>query len=76
MSDTCSGSGSANVPFIRWPGSLTVSVASSAVLITFAVVEAVYSFVTPGVKAPNVAGAPSVSDERRGHRAADRRRAR
>src|SRR6201999_1780235 len=39
-----------------------VSAASPAVLITFAVVDAVYSFATPGVNAPNVAGAPSVSD--------------
>ena len=30
-------------------------------LITFAVVDAVYSFATPGMNAPNVAGAPSVS---------------
>ena len=29
---------------------------------TFAVVLAVYSFATPGVNAPNEAGAPSVSD--------------
>ena len=40
---------------------MTVSVASPAVEITFAVVVAVYSFATPGVNAPNVAGAPSVS---------------
>ena len=31
-------------------------------LITVAVVDAVYSFATPGVNAPNAAGAPSVSD--------------
>jgi hypothetical protein len=38
---TCSGSGSENAPFIRRPGSATDSVASPAVLITFAVVEVV-----------------------------------
>ena len=43
-------------------GSVTVSVASPAVLMTFPVVLAVYSRDTPGVKAPNVAGAPSVSE--------------
>ena len=59
---TCSGCGSENAPLVRWPGSDTVSAASPAVLITFAVDDAVYSFATPGVNAPNVAGAPSVSD--------------
>ena len=44
------------------PASATVSVASPAVEMTLAVVEAVYSFATPGVNAPNVAGAPIVSD--------------
>ena len=42
-------------------GRLTVSVASPAVQMTLAVVEAVYSRATPGVNAPNVAGVPSVS---------------
>ena len=37
---TTSGDGSANVPFIRWPGSDTLSVASPAVEMTLAVVEA------------------------------------
>ena len=40
-SDTSSGDGSANVPFIRWPGSEYDSAASPAVEITLAVVEAV-----------------------------------
>ena len=43
-------------------GSATDSVASPAVEMTLAVVEAVYSRATPGVNAPNVAGAPIVSD--------------
>ena len=38
---TSSGDGSANVPFIRCPGSETLSVASPALEITLAVVEAV-----------------------------------
>ena len=38
--DTCSGCGSENEPFIRWPGSLEVSVASPAVEVTTAAVEA------------------------------------
>ena len=38
---TTSGDGSANAPFIRWPGSETVSAASPAVEITLAVVDAV-----------------------------------
>ena len=42
-------------------GSATVSVASPAVEMTFAVVDAVYSFATPGVNAPKLAGAPIVS---------------
>ena len=58
--ETASGDGSANVPFIRWPGSDTVNAASPAVEMTLAGVVAVYSFARPGVKAPNVAGAPSV----------------
>ena len=40
--------------------SATVSVASPAVLVTVAVVDAVYSRATPGVNAPNEAGVPSV----------------
>jgi hypothetical protein len=58
---TCSGSGRVNAPLARWPGSETLSAASPAELITFAVVDAVYVWSTPGVNAPNVAGAPSVS---------------
>ena len=46
---------------VRWPGSETDNAASPAVEITLAVVDAVYSFATPGVNAPNVAGVPSVS---------------
>jgi hypothetical protein len=50
----------------RWPGavglgSATESVASPAVEITVAFVEAVYSFATPGVNGPKLAGAPSVN---------------
>ena len=43
-------------------GSATLSSASPAVEITVAVVDASYVLATPGVNAPNVAGAPSVSD--------------
>src|SRR5262245_26559342 len=39
-----------------------LSVASPALEITLAVVDAVYVLATPGVNAPNVAGAPSDSD--------------
>ena len=38
---TSSGDGSANAPFIRWPGSDTVSAASPAEEMTLAVVAAV-----------------------------------
>ena len=58
-------------PLARWPGSETVSVASPAVLITFAVVDAVYSRAMPGVNVPNDAGAPSVRLSVAGHRGAD-----
>src|SRR4051795_8657994 len=63
----CTACGSENAPLTRWPGafvlgSATVSVASPAVLTTVAVVEALYSLATPGVKAPNCTGGPSVSD--------------
>ena len=63
---TCSGDGSENVPLTSRPvavedGSATLSVASPAVETVVAVVAAVYSRATPGVKAPKVAGAPSVS---------------
>src|SRR5689334_14295480 len=61
LNETRSGSGSENAPLVRWPGSETLSVASPAVLMTVALVDAVYSFSMPGVKAPNVAGAPSDS---------------
>ena len=37
---TSSGDGSENAPLVRWPGSDTLSAASPAVLITFAVVVA------------------------------------
>src|SRR4051812_21946392 len=57
-----SGSLNANDPFVSTPGSLTVSAASPAVLITFAVVVAVYSLSRPGAKGPNDAGAPSVNE--------------
>src|SRR4051794_17878422 len=59
--------GSENAPFTRWPvafelGSATLRVASPALEVTLAVVLAAYVFATPGVKAPNAAGVPSVSD--------------
>src|ERR1700742_3593023 len=57
-----SGSGSVNAPLARWPAADAVSAASPAVLITFAVVCAVYVFSTPGVNAPKDGGVPSVSD--------------
>src|SRR3954447_10546370 len=56
-----SGSDSANDPFVSTPGSLPVSAASPAVLITFAVEVAVYSLSRPGVNGPKDAGGPSVS---------------
>ena len=43
-------------------GSVADSVASPAVEITLAVVLALYVRATPGVNAPKLAGAPSVSD--------------
>src|SRR3954447_11650601 len=55
-------SGSENAPLVRWPGSETPRAASPAVEITLAVVAAVYSRSTPGVNAPNDAGAPRVSE--------------
>ena len=39
--DTPSGSGNVNAPLARWPGSDTLNAAAPAVLITFAVVDAV-----------------------------------
>src|SRR5690242_10272301 len=62
----CSGLVNANVPLTSLPvlvglGSATLSVASPAVEITVACVDAVYSLATPGVNAPNCAGAPIVS---------------
>src|SRR5262245_49055219 len=59
---TRSASGSENAPLARCPGSLTLSVASAAVLVMAAVVCAVYSLSTPGVNAPKVAGAARLSD--------------
>src|SRR4051812_25262396 len=64
---TFSGWGSEKAPLTRWPGavalgSLAVSVASPAVEITLAVVDAVYVLAVPGVNAPKLAGVPSVSD--------------
>ena len=61
------GFGSENEPFTRRPvafelGSATLSVASPAVEITFAVVLASYVRPTPGTKAPKLAGAPRESD--------------
>src|SRR4051812_46289866 len=61
-SSTRSGSGSENAPLVRWPGSETLSVASPAVEVTVAVVEAVYSLSAPGVNGPKLAGEPYVSE--------------
>src|SRR4051812_33914302 len=58
---TRSGRGRAKAPLVSRPGSETVSAASAAVLMTLAVVVAVYSRATPGANAPKLAGAPSVS---------------
>src|SRR5438309_463505 len=63
----CGGSLNANVPLTRRPvavapGSVTDRVASPAVLVTVAVVDASYVRSTPGVNGPNAAGAPSVSE--------------
>ena len=60
-----SGSGRLNVPLTRWPvavldGSATLSSASPAVEITFAVPVASYVLSMPGVNAPKLAGVPSV----------------
>src|SRR6478735_1645368 len=60
-SSTRNGCGRLKAPLVRCPGSLVVSVASPAVEVTVAVVDAVYSRSTPGVNTPNEAGAPSVS---------------
>src|SRR5689334_4118171 len=59
---TRSGSASANAPLVMWPGSLEDSVASPAVEMIAAVVEAVYSLARPGVNAPKLAGAPRTSE--------------
>src|SRR5262245_30259747 len=59
---TCTGFGSENAPLVRYSGPDTLSVASPAVEMMLAVVEAVYVLATPGVKAPKEAGAPSDSD--------------
>ena len=52
---TRNGCGNENVPFIRCPGSETVSEASPAVEMTLAVVDAVYSRSTPAANAPKEA---------------------
>ena len=62
-----SGAASVKVPLTSLPvlvvaGSATLSVASPALEITFAEVDAVYSRATPGVNAPNDAGAPRESE--------------
>src|SRR3954453_9578690 len=62
LNSTRTGSPSANGPLVSTPGSLTDSAASPALLITFAVVVAVYSLSAPGVNGPKVAGVPSDSD--------------
>src|SRR6476620_4272862 len=63
LNATCNGSGNVNVPLARYAGDgVTDNAASPAVEITFADVCGVYCFASPGVNAPNVAGAPSVND--------------
>src|SRR3954471_1343998 len=62
-----SGDASENAPLTSRPGavglgSATVSVASPAVEMTVAVVDAVYVFATPGVNAPNAGALPSTSE--------------
>ena len=74
-----SGSGSTNVPLTRWPvptevGSATLSSASPAVEMTFAVVEARYVLVMPGVNAPNVRRRAERQRQRGRDGAAGRRR--
>ena len=61
---TCSGDSSTYVPFTSLPGAVllgseTASVASPAVLVTFAATEVTYSAVTPGMIGPSLAG-PSI----------------
>src|SRR5687767_12745597 len=58
---TRNGSARENAPLVRWSGALTPSVASPAVDVTVALVDAVYSRSTPGVNAPNDA-APTDSE--------------
>src|SRR4051794_2034605 len=62
LNSTRKGSPSANAPLVSTPGSLTDSAASPALLITFAVVVAVYSLSAPGVNGAKLAGVPSVND--------------
>ena len=63
---TCSGSGRLNAPLVRWPGSLTESAASPAVLMTLAVVEAVYVWSTPGRERSEARRRPQRQRERAG----------
>ena len=58
---TATGCASRNAPLASVAGD-ALSAASPAVDVTVAVVDAVYSFATPGVNGPNDAGPPSVSD--------------
>src|SRR5262249_42865434 len=59
-SSTRNGSGSVNAPFVRWPGSETLSDASPAVEITLAEVDVTYSRSAPGTKVPKLGVVPSV----------------
>src|SRR4051794_4073435 len=59
---TCSGSARLKAPLARWTGPLTLSAASPAVEMTFAVVAVVYVRSAPGVNAPKAAAGPSVSE--------------
>src|SRR5690349_24412937 len=60
-SETCNGSSRLNAPLVRWPGVATLSIASAAVLITFAVVDVEYVLSTPGVNGPKDKGPASES---------------
>ena len=57
---TTTGCASRNAPLAS-VASDTLNAASPAVEVTVAVVDAVYSFSTPGVNGPNDAGPPSVN---------------
>src|SRR6188472_3799231 len=64
--DAFKADGSVNAPLTRWPGaveleSVTLSSASPAVEMTFAVPAAVYDLARPGVNEPKLGAEPSDS---------------